>query len=168
MTAVALLSAPKHAAAFDERSKAILDCLQQYGFIKSDNLCERLILGRRSRASATSSSKYAKKGYGVSVIATALKHMLADGMDSDAIVAAVAEMEREMTPGADRTAEKRREWDREGMRKQRNCALSGGTGGNRVGAETLSFPESAETLTNKSPEIDRSPEVMARVRARLN
>ncbi|WP_234892160.1 hypothetical protein [Sinorhizobium meliloti] len=104
----------------------------------------------------------------MSVIATALKHMLADGMDSDAIVAAVAEMEREMTPGVDRAAEKRREWDREGMRKQWNCALSGGGGWNRVDAETLSSPEIAATLTNQAPEIDRSPEVMAHVRARLN
>ncbi len=62
----------------------------------------------------------------MSAIATALKHMRAGGMDSDAIVAAVAEMEREMTPGADHAAEKRRLWDHEGMRKQRNCALSGG------------------------------------------
>ncbi|MBP2469055.1 hypothetical protein ACVMB3_006291 [Sinorhizobium meliloti] len=48
----------------------------------------------------------------MSVIAAALKLMRADGMDSDAIVAAVAEMEREMTSGVDRAAEKRREWDR--------------------------------------------------------
>jgi crossover junction endodeoxyribonuclease RusA len=26
----------------DNRSKAILDCLQHYGVIKNDNLCERL------------------------------------------------------------------------------------------------------------------------------
>ncbi|WP_234896376.1 hypothetical protein [Sinorhizobium meliloti] len=32
----------KHAAAFDKRSKTILDCIQHCGFIKSDNLCERL------------------------------------------------------------------------------------------------------------------------------
>ncbi|WP_181150078.1 hypothetical protein [Ensifer aridi] len=32
----------------------------------------------------------------MSVIATALKHMLAAGMDHDPIVAAVAEMEREV------------------------------------------------------------------------
>ncbi|RVH85067.1 hypothetical protein CN204_12550 [Sinorhizobium meliloti] len=71
----------------------------------------------------------------MSVIATALKHMLADSMDSDAIVAAVAELEREMTPGVDRASEKRREWDREGMRKQWNCALSGGNRWKRVDAE---------------------------------
>ncbi|RVM76366.1 hypothetical protein CN122_35425 [Sinorhizobium meliloti] len=69
----------------------------------------------------------------MSVIATALKLMRADGMDSDAIVAAVAEMEREMTSGVDRAAGKRREWDREGMREQRN--LSGGNRWNRVDAE---------------------------------
>ncbi|WP_234836829.1 hypothetical protein [Sinorhizobium meliloti] len=49
----------------------------------------------------------------MSVIAADLKLMRADGMDSDAIVAAVAEMEREMTSGVDRAADKRREWDRE-------------------------------------------------------
>ncbi|WP_234836862.1 hypothetical protein [Sinorhizobium meliloti] len=103
----------------------------------------------------------------MSVIATALKHMLADGMDSDAIVAAVAEMEREMTPGVDRASEKRREWDREGMRKQWNCALSGGNRWKRVDAEPFP-PRIAATLTNQAPEIDRSPEVMAHVRARLN
>lgn len=77
-----------------------------------------------------------------------------------------------MTPGADHAAEQRREWDREGMRKTaelyfvRRKLLE--TGGNRVDAETLSSPEIAATLTNKSLEIDRSPEVMARVRALLN
>jgi len=43
-----------------------------------------------------------------------------------------------------------------------------GHGWNRVEAETLSSPEIAATLTNQAPEIDRSPEVMAHVRARLN
>lgn len=81
----------------------------------------------------------------MSVIATALKHMLAAGMDPEAIVAAVAEMEREMAPDVDRAAEKRREWDRERKRKQRNSALSGGspveTGGNQVDVGALSSPE---------------------------
>lgn len=130
----ALPAAPKHAAAFDKRSKAILRCLQHYGFIKTDSLCDGLIPGtaiwgrvRRHHPSTR------RRDCGVSVIAIALKHMLADGIDSDAIVAAVAEMEREMTSGVDRAAEKRREWDREGMRKQRN--LSGGNRWNRVAAE---------------------------------
>ncbi|WP_085035191.1 HNH endonuclease [Ensifer aridi] len=56
----------------------------------------------------------------MSVIATALKHMLAAGMDPDAIVAAVAEMEREMAPAVERAAEKRREWDLERKRKLPN------------------------------------------------
>ncbi|MDW9568083.1 DNA replication protein [Sinorhizobium meliloti] len=99
----------------------------------------------------------------MTVIATALKHMLAAGMDPAAIVAAVAEMEREMAPAADRAAEKRREWDRERKRKQRNSALSGGspveTGGNQVDAETLSAPEvSPHTpLPNPSNPIPPSP-----------
>lgn len=134
MPAVALLSAPKHAAAFDKHSKRILDCLQHYGLIKNDTLCGRLILGRRSAGRVRGHHPSTRKrDCGVSVIAAALKLMRADGMDSDAIVAAVAEMEREMTSGVDRAAEKRREWDREGVRKQRN--LSGGNRWNRVAAE---------------------------------
>ncbi|RVH20442.1 DNA replication protein, partial [Sinorhizobium meliloti] len=81
----------------------------------------------------------------MSVIATALKHMLAAGMDPEAIVAAVAEMEREMAPAVDLAAEKRREWDRERKRKQRNSAMSGGspveTGGSQVDVGALSSPE---------------------------
>ncbi|WP_034885916.1 hypothetical protein [Ensifer aridi] len=56
----------------------------------------------------------------MSVIATALKHMLAAGTDPDAIVAAVAGMEREIAPAVDLAAEKRREWDRERKRKLPN------------------------------------------------
>ncbi|MCO5962338.1 DNA replication protein [Sinorhizobium meliloti] len=99
----------------------------------------------------------------MSVIATALKHMLAAGMDPEAIVAAVAEMEREMAPDVDRAAEKRREWDRERKRKQRNSALSGGspveTGGNQVDVGALSSPEvSPHTpLPNPSNPIPPSP-----------
>lgn len=99
----------------------------------------------------------------MTIIATALKHMLAAGMEPEAIVAAVAEMERDMVPAVDRAAEKRREWDRERKRKQRNSALSGGspveTGGNQVDADTLSAPEvSPHTpLPNPSNPIPPSP-----------
>ncbi|WP_437408608.1 DNA replication protein [Sinorhizobium meliloti] len=99
----------------------------------------------------------------MSVIATALKHMLAAGMDPEAIVAAVAEMEREMAPAVDLAAEKRREWDRERKRKQRNSAMSGGspveTGGNQVDVGALSSPEvSPHTpLPNPSNPIPPSP-----------
>ena len=57
----------------------------------------------------------------MSVIATALKHMLAAGMDHEAIVAAVAEMEA--TRPADPQAERRREKDRE-RKRLRNSAES--------------------------------------------
>lgn len=81
----------------------------------------------------------------MSIIATALRHMLAAGMDHDAIVAAVAEMEREVEAPVDRAAEKRREWDRERKRKQRNSVISGGsqveTARSRVDGEILSSPE---------------------------
>jgi hypothetical protein len=99
----------------------------------------------------------------MSVIATALKHMLAAGMDPEAIVAAVAEMEREMAPTSDLAAEKRREWDRERKRKQRNSAMSGGspveTGGSQVDVGALSSPEvSPHTpLPNPSNPIPPSP-----------
>jgi len=57
----------------------------------------------------------------VSVIATALKHMLAAGMAPEAIVAAVAEMEASI--GRDPQAERRRAADRE-RKRLRNSAES--------------------------------------------
>ncbi|WP_234782340.1 DNA replication protein [Sinorhizobium americanum] len=89
--------------------------------------------------------------------------MLAAGMDHDAIVAAVAEMERDIAPAVDHAADKRREWDRERKRKQRNSSLSGGspveTGGNQVDAEILSAPEVPPhtPLPNPSNPIPPSP-----------
>ncbi|WP_145201363.1 DnaT-like ssDNA-binding domain-containing protein [Sphingobium sp. B2] len=55
----------------------------------------------------------------MSVIASALKHMLAAGMPADAIVAAVAEMEASMAVPSDPVAEKRREYDRNRRREER-------------------------------------------------
>lgn len=86
----------------------------------------------------------------MSVIATALKHMLAAGMDHDAIVAAVAEMEREAVPAVDRAADKRREWDRQRKRNQRNSTLSGGTQ-----VETGGSP--VESVSSPTPDKERSP-----------
>ncbi|WP_416463986.1 hypothetical protein [Sphingomonas sp. VDB2] len=58
----------------------------------------------------------------MSVIASALKHMLAAGMPADAIVAAVAEMEASMAVPRDPVAEKRREYDRDRKRAERAAA----------------------------------------------
>lgn len=72
----------------------------------------------------------------MSVIAAALKHMLASGMPHDAIVAAVADMEAAMPK--DEQAERRRAADRE-RKRLRNSA------------------ESAETAEVVSPKKETSP-----------
>lgn len=55
----------------------------------------------------------------MSVIATALKHMLAAGLPADAIIAAVAEMETAMQQAVPQTLAKKRERDRIRMRTKR-------------------------------------------------
>ncbi len=80
-------------------------------------------------------------------ISAAIRRMLEAGLTIEqALVAAEAfEAEIEPVPAVDRAAEKRREWDRERKRKQRNSALSGGipveTSGNQADAVSLSSPE---------------------------
>ena len=76
----------------------------------------------------------------MSVIATALKHMLAAGMPHDAIVAAVAEMEAGMA--VDEVAERRRAYDRERKRKIKS-------GGIPV--------ESADSAECSEPSLSRPP-----------
>ncbi|WP_437405132.1 DNA replication protein [Sinorhizobium meliloti] len=98
-------------------------------------------------------------------ISAAIRRMLQAGLTIEqALVAAEAfEAEAETVPAVDRAAEKRRQWDRERKRKQRNSALSGGspveTGGIHTDAETLSAPEvSPHTpLPNPSNPIPPSP-----------
>lgn len=86
----------------------------------------------------------------MSVIASALKHMLAAGMPADAIVAAVAEMEAQMQAGApDPVAEKRRRYDRE---RKRNAKLSGG-----IPVESADSVESAESGPFLDKEIPPRP-----------
>lgn len=59
----------------------------------------------------------------MSVIATAVKHLLAAGVTGDALVAAIAEMEASAPAApADAAAEKRRAWDRERRRAERAAA----------------------------------------------
>jgi len=71
----------------------------------------------------------------MSVIASALKHMLASGMPHDAIIAAVAEMEASI--GKDPVAEKRREYDRNRRRTERAAARDAlSTGHQRTSAES--------------------------------
>jgi hypothetical protein len=78
----------------------------------------------------------------VSVIATALKHMLAAGMEHDAIISAVAEMEAEASrPNA--ALERRRAWDRERKRAKKS-ANSGG-----IPVESAEF---RNDLVSSSPE----------------
>lgn len=65
----------------------------------------------------------------MSVIATALKHMLESGMDRSAILAAVADMENEMRANVanDPVAEKRRAYDRNRRAEERAKRKSGGS-----------------------------------------
>ena len=72
----------------------------------------------------------------MSVIASALKHMLAAGMPHDAIVEAVAAMEANI--GCDPVAEKRRAYDRERRRAERAAAKADlSTGHTRTSAESV-------------------------------
>jgi hypothetical protein len=85
----------------------------------------------------------------VSIIASALKHMLAAGMPADAIVAAVAEMEANMAVPSDPVADKRREYDRNRRRNERAAAK----------LSTGHPPESADKadIADKSPSPAPSP-----------
>lgn len=67
----------------------------------------------------------------MTVIATALKHMLAAGMPHDAIVAAIAEMEASAAPAVDPVAERRREYDRKRKREVRASARVSAVSGGR-------------------------------------
>lgn len=61
----------------------------------------------------------------MSLIATAVKHLLAAGVTGDALVAAIAEMEAHNVtpePARDAAAERRREWDRNRRREERAAA----------------------------------------------
>lgn len=60
----------------------------------------------------------------MSIIATAVKHLLAAGVTGDALVQAIAEMEASQPVKVDRVAENRRAYDRD--RKRKRKALSTG------------------------------------------
>jgi hypothetical protein len=60
----------------------------------------------------------------MSIIATALKHLIAAGVSGDDLVRAVAEMEAAQPASIDRVAEKRRAYDRDRKRKVKR--ISGG------------------------------------------
>jgi len=83
----------------------------------------------------------------VTIIATAVKHLMAAGVTGDALIAAIAEMEAELRP-VDPAAEKRRAWDRERKRRQRE-EVSGGIPVDQV--------ETAEHAEN-GPSLDKSPQ----------
>lgn len=97
----------------------------------------------------------------MSLIAEALKHMLAAGMDHDAIVAAVAAMDDARAIGKDPVAEKRRAWDRE---RKRN---SGGTPVEPVeSSETGGMPPLPLALPPQTPlsHTPTPPDVTTRAR----
>lgn len=79
----------------------------------------------------------------MSVIASALKHMLAAGMPADAIVAAVAEMEASLAH--DPVAEKRRAYDRERKRVSRSNMSTGHP------PESADIADKADTPPSLSP-----------------
>lgn len=74
----------------------------------------------------------------MTVIATALKHLMAAGMTGEALIAAIAEIEAAQGVKADAVAEKRRAYDRE--RKRNKKANSTG-----IPPESTETAESAET-----------------------
>lgn len=86
----------------------------------------------------------------MSVIASALKHMLASGMPHDAIIAAVAEMEATMAK--DPVAEKRRAYDRERKRAERDAARADmSTGHPPKSAESEDYADIADTPPSPAP-----------------
>jgi hypothetical protein len=87
----------------------------------------------------------------MSIIATAVKHLMAAGVTGDALVAAIAEMEAASDTTArlvDQAAEKRRAWDRE--RKRRQKAERNSTGIPPDPVESGGNAENTPSL-NKSP-----------------
>ena len=90
---------------------------------------------------------------GVSIIATALKHMIAAGMSGNDLVRAVAEMEAALPAPVDQVAEKRRAYDRQRKREKKR---SGGIP--VVPVETAEFEEFEELPPQVSPnDINSNP-----------
>lgn len=90
------------------------------------------------------------------VITTALRHMMAAGMGSEAIIAAVADMESHIS-AADPVAERRRAYDRERKQKQR---LSGGNpveSADIADITPLSPPSPKDPQTPKEPQPPHTP-----------
>jgi len=98
----------------------------------------------------------------VTIIATAVKHLMAAGVTGDALIAAIAEMEAELRP-VDPAAEKRRAWDRERKRRQRE-EMSGG-----IPVDLVETAEHAENTPspNKAPQTPKiNPIPAGDIRAR--
>jgi hypothetical protein len=89
----------------------------------------------------------------VSVIATAVKHLLAAGVTGDALVDAIAEMEAAQPKDA--TADRRRAWDRERKRQQREM-VSGG-----IPPESADNADSdeAKEIPPKPPKENTTPQI---------
>lgn len=75
----------------------------------------------------------------MSIIATAVRHLMAAGVTGEALVAAIADMEANQAPAVDPVAEKRRAYDRERKRNK----VSGGI--------PVESAESAEFTPSLSP-----------------
>jgi hypothetical protein len=74
----------------------------------------------------------------MSIIATAVRHLMAAGVTGEALVAAIADMEANQAPAVDPVAEKRRAYDRERKRNK----VSGG-----IPVESAESVESAPSLS---------------------
>lgn len=81
----------------------------------------------------------------MSIIATAVRHLMAAGVTGDALIAAIADMEAEQPKDA--AAEKRRAWDRQRKAEQRE----------RDRLSTGLPPESADNA-DETPTLDKSPQ----------
>ena len=84
----------------------------------------------------------------MSIIATALKHLIAAGVTGDALVAAVADMEASQPKDA--VAERRRTWDRERKRTER-LVKSGG-----IPVESAESAENAEPVPFPAPPMKKN------------
>lgn len=93
----------------------------------------------------------------VSVIAAALKHMLAAGMPHDAILSAVAAMEADIV--RDPVAERRRAYDRERRREERAAAKEAlSTGHTRTSAESEDKADIADIAPFPAPSPSFPPD----------
>lgn len=90
----------------------------------------------------------------MSLIATAVKHLLAAGVTGDALVAAIAEMEASAACAVDPVAEKRRAYDRE---RKRAAKIASSTGIPPEYAETAELVPSLDKERSPRPPKEIKP-----------